>query len=226
MIDAPKLVDVANARHSSESNEHYTPPQIVEAARATMGGIDLDPASCALANEVVRATYHLEEDGLSWQYMLYKTPMRVFLNPPGGLLVRETFEPVKERANGRKGLRVQDCISSQAVWWSKLVQEWTIGNVEQAIFVCFNLEVLRLTQEPVPPFIGHTPALAFPICFLKDRPQYWNATTPVDKRGTSGAPTHAGAVVYLPPRDCGTLQEVYLERFRGAFTPLGYCINV
>jgi len=29
------------AQHKSISNEHFTPPEIVEAARKTMGGIDL-----------------------------------------------------------------------------------------------------------------------------------------------------------------------------------------
>ncbi len=223
---------VANARHSSASNEHFTPPLIVGAGRGTMGGIDLDPASCALANEVVQARgYHdMQALALPWRgpgatVMDPYGPARVFLNPPGGLLLRSTLEPLPLGPDGkpsRKGISVQDCVSAQAVWWSKLVHEWTIGNVEQAIFVCFNLEVLRLTQEPIAPFTGHTPAVALPICFLKDRPQYWNEATPADKRGRSGAPTHAGAVVYLPPRDCGTLQEVYLERFRTGFAPLGY----
>lgn len=61
------------------NDEWITPPNIVEAARQVLGGIDLDPCSTARANEVVRARrfYTLEDDGLV-------RPWRgnVFLNPP------------------------------------------------------------------------------------------------------------------------------------------------
>ncbi len=215
-----------NPRHASASNEHYTPPAIVHAARATMGGIDLDPASCALANEVVQATAFFEKDGLGWKWDNRWTqnphPSKLFLNPPGGLLDRETFEPVTSKVGHSPG----QLVSSIAVWWHKLVHEWSIGNVEQAVFVCFNLEVLRSTQEPQGPWGQHTPAAAFPICFLKDRPKFWNELTPEGKRGTSGSPTHAGAVVYLSKRVEGmaaqTDPRIYVDRFKEAFSPLGF----
>ncbi|MEK0196157.1 hypothetical protein, partial [Microcoleus anatoxicus] len=52
---------------SSKSDEHYTPENIVEAAREVMGAIDLDPMSCCEANSTVRATtfYAKEENGLN-----------------------------------------------------------------------------------------------------------------------------------------------------------------
>ena len=40
--------------------EYYTPEFIIEAARRTMGGIDLDPASSFVANERVRATRYFD----------------------------------------------------------------------------------------------------------------------------------------------------------------------
>jgi hypothetical protein len=191
------------AQHSSVSNEHYTPPEIIEAARALMGGIDLDPFSCAEANTVVRATEYYTERGYSREYH-----GRVFCNPPGGKRDPNTFELVKGPG-----------MSGAALAWRKLWLEWTVGHVEQAVFVCFNLEVLRHTQN----LLGVTSCLAYPTCFLKDRLKFWNEHTPI---GT-GAPSHPNAVVWLPPKAPSWAREGRARVFfREAYGPLGYCTGV
>jgi hypothetical protein len=110
---------IANPHHSSATVDHYTPLRIVDAARTLMGGITLDPASCALANETVRAGayYDIEANGLA-------LPWRgsVFLNPPGGTL------------DASLRLKKNGSLSATKVWWRKLVREWQSGRVEQAIF--------------------------------------------------------------------------------------------
>lgn len=68
---------------SSESNEWFTPPQYVEAARAVLGHFDVDPASNEVAQQIIQATtyYTAETNGLDKDW-----PGKVWLNPPyGGL---------------------------------------------------------------------------------------------------------------------------------------------
>ena len=78
-VTAAHVVQVINTTCGYDGNEWYTPPEVIAAARAVMGGIDVDPATCAGAQRIVQATmwYDKERDGLKHDW-----PCRVWLNPP------------------------------------------------------------------------------------------------------------------------------------------------
>jgi hypothetical protein len=99
------------ALQSSESNEWFTPAQYVEASRELMGNIDLDPASNALANEVVQATdyYDVSSNGLDKEWR-----GRVWLNPPYG------------RDGGG---------SNQEVWSRRLIEQYNAGITTEAVLL-------------------------------------------------------------------------------------------
>lgn len=78
-VSIAEIKRMVHVGHNTGQSEWYTPAAYIAAAREAMGDIDLDPASCADANQVVRATtfYSEEEDGLEQDWH-----GRVWLNPP------------------------------------------------------------------------------------------------------------------------------------------------
>ena len=99
---------------SSESNEWYTPSPIIQKAREVMGGIDLDPASCDMAQTWIQATryYTQRDDGLTLPWN-----GRVWVNPPYG------------QANAKKG------IYGASRWIHKAIDGWQLGEISACILL-------------------------------------------------------------------------------------------
>ena len=99
----------SKAEYTGE-NEWFTPSDWIDRARAALGGIDLDTASHAIAQETVQAKrfFTLADDGLQQAWF-----GRVWLNPPYHRAMLSLFV-------------------------DKLVEEWASARVEQAILLTHN----------------------------------------------------------------------------------------
>jgi hypothetical protein len=114
---------IPESRTSATTSNWYTPPYIIEPARAFLGGaIDLDPASCALANRTVGARRIITEaeDALSCDWGSGRS---IFCNPP------TPPRPFWGLVNGavRPGRGVP-------------------GTYERAVFIGYSIEVLQQFQ--------------------------------------------------------------------------------
>jgi phage N-6-adenine-methyltransferase len=77
---AREAVKKAFVAHNTGNNEWYTPAAIIEAARAVLGGFDLDPATSEIANRTVQAARYFtaQDDGLAQEWPVG----RIWMNPP------------------------------------------------------------------------------------------------------------------------------------------------
>ncbi len=95
---------------TSGNTEWYTPSKIIEAARALMGGIDLDPASSEKANEIVQAKSFITQDNDGLTLTWYGN---VWLNHPFGR-------------------------NTNSLWIKKLIKEYNTGHITQACCITFS----------------------------------------------------------------------------------------
>jgi phage N-6-adenine-methyltransferase len=110
----------AHVGNNAGDSEWYTPREIIEAVRAVLGQIDLDPCSTKDANEVVGATlfYDVGDDGL-----MHEWNGTVFMNPPYSqpAVVEFTSKLVQEHTSGRvTAAIVLVNNATETDWWQNL----------------------------------------------------------------------------------------------------------
>lgn len=104
---------------SSETPEHYTPREIIDAVTDCMGKIDLDPCSNSHESPNIPARYHFtqDDDGLAQMWL-----GKVYMNPPYG---REIVEWVEKLVKSHEGGEVEEAIAlvparTDTQWWALL----------------------------------------------------------------------------------------------------------
>lgn len=149
--------------NNTGNNEWYTPADIIESARAVLGGFDLDPASSEIANRTVQAAwiFTAEDDGLSQEWPIG----RVWMNPPYAQPLMGQFA-AKYAAEVRKGSSGIVLVNNatETVWFQ------TIAQVSSA--VCFPQSRIRFLDpegNPGAPLQGQA------ILYAGDAPNSFEA---------------------------------------------------
>lgn len=130
-----------NIQHSSETDQWFTPIEIINRVKEVLGEINLDPASSIEANKRVGAQniITVEQNSLISEW----SGGSIFLNPPGGKLKNK---------------------SNMVLFWQKLMEHKERGLLKEAIFLAFSLEALQSTQGKDCSSIGE-----FTLCIPKKR---------------------------------------------------------
>jgi hypothetical protein len=140
--------------------EYFTPSAIVEAARRVMGSIELDPASCAKANETIRAERFYDEamDGYNQPWVA----QTLWLNHPFGREEQVCDNDCKKKTCAKRGHHVEKYKPGNKQWVDKLEASYRDGLVGEACCICF-----ASTSEG-----WFRPLLFRPQCFLSPRTNY------------------------------------------------------
>ena len=140
LADVVSYVSNANVFLENTSVERYTPRFLLGLVREVLCDIDLDPASCSLANKDVQARTYYSQNGaqLSW------IAQRVFCNPPYGVVRNENNQ----------------LVSQSGQFFSHGVnQVFTHGHCETAIFLL----------KAAPGYVWWNEVLGYPHCFLSEK---------------------------------------------------------
>lgn len=126
---------MTSAKAENNNNEWFTPMDVIDRVKKVFGGgIDLDPASCLLANQRVMAGhfYTKDDSGLSKEKDWFG---RVFMNPPYSMNLLKPFlkKAVHEYNDGNIDEIIILTNSGTDTKWNAIisggVQAYTIGRI-------------------------------------------------------------------------------------------------
>lgn len=134
-----------------DSDEWFTPPQWIERARTVLRIIELDPASCAAAQEIVKAMrfFTKADNGLTQEWKGC-----VWMNPPYSqpLIAQFTDKLCEEWDYGRvTGAIVLTNSATETRWYQALLK--------RASAICLpsaRIHFLRANAKPTNPRLGST----------------------------------------------------------------------
>ena len=182
-----------------EDQELITNPDLISAAYALLGEIDLDVASSKVANSYIEALnyYTPQDDGLNnieWFGKVYLFP------PSGTYYFDKRLDKWKMTRSNATAIT-----SSHAVWFQRLYRAWWNNEIEQGLYFTNCPDMIRYEQK----------IFDFPICILKTAPD-------LIKNSSEGITKHrtcTSMVVYLQPKDNpgGATQkfiDIYQEKGR------------
>ena len=185
-------------------DDWLTPCDYLPYIDALLGDIDLDPCSTYSANvEFLRAKkiYTPKEDGLNIDDPWTGT---VYLFPP--TVGRCSFS--QERGTWRWSVKAGvGAKAPSVIWFRRLVREWKLRNIKEALFFSTYPEMLRICPE----------MWDYPVCFPTDRSNL------IHGKGmyVISPPVHWGYFIYLPEIGFGFNQT---DRFENIFSNIGKVI--
>jgi phage N-6-adenine-methyltransferase len=119
---AREAVKRAHVSNNSGNNEWYTPAAIIDAARAVMGGFDLDPATSEIANRTVGAAriFTQDDDGLKQEWPVG----RIWMNPPYAQPLMGQFASrfAAEVKRGSEGVVLVNN-ATETAWFQEMAEE-------------------------------------------------------------------------------------------------------
>jgi hypothetical protein len=111
--------DKHSVHFSSETDQHFTPPEIITATIECLGAIDLDPCSNSKEAPNVEAANHLvkDDDGLAWPWF-----GRVYMNPPYGRTIIDWVDKLCEEHEAGNTTEAIALLPARpdTRWWARL----------------------------------------------------------------------------------------------------------
>ena len=179
-----------------EDYEWISSDDLIDNAHQAMGGIDLDPASSAKANEYVNAKHFFtpKDDGLNEQEWFGN----VYVFPPKHSYF---WHHMSQRWKMTRGLS-PTLTSSYSIWWRIMKHKWLKGEIEQGIYFANAPDMFMYCQD----IFDH------PVCVFRTRPslrQHFIHTGELKTRTTCTS----FAVFLQPKKNISEATEHFVELY-------------